>query len=44
MLPFGTVSWSIKKEKLFQVSSDGPNVNLLFLKVLIEKHKDEKRS
>ena len=44
MLPFGTVSWSIKKENLFQVSSDGPNVNLLFLKVLIEKHKDEKRS
>ena len=31
----------LEKEKLFQVSSDGPNVNLLFPKVLREKCKDE---
>jgi hypothetical protein len=31
----------LEKEKLIQVSSDGPNVNLLFLKVLAEKRKDE---
>ena len=30
----------LEKEKL-QVSSDGPNVNLLFLKILAEKRKDE---
>ena len=29
------------KEKLLQVSSDGPTVNLLFLKALTEKCKDE---
>ena len=31
----------LEKEKLLQVSSDGPNVNLLFLKVLTEKCKNE---
>ena len=31
----------LEKEKLRQVSSDGPNANLLFLKVLTEKCKDE---
>ena len=31
----------LEKEKLLQVSSDGANMNLLFLKVLTEKHKDE---
>ena len=30
----------LEKEKL-QVSSDGPNMNLLFLKILTEKRKDE---
>ena len=29
------------EEKLLQVSSDGPNANLLFLKALPEKRKDE---
>ena len=31
----------LEKEKLLQVSSDGPNMNLLFLKVLTEKLEDE---
>ena len=31
----------LEKEKLLQVSSDGPNVNLLFLRVLTAKRKDE---
>ena len=34
----------LEKEKLRQVSSDGPNVNLLFLKVRTEKRKDEELS
>ena len=34
----------LEKEKLLQVSSDGPNVNLLFLKVFTEKCKDEELS
>ena len=34
----------LEKEKLLQVSSDGPNVNLFFLKVLTEKCKDEELS
>ena len=34
----------LEKEKLLQVSSDGPKVNLLFLKILAEKHKDEELS
>ena len=33
----------LEKEKL-QVSSNGPNMNLLFLKILAEKHKDEELS
>ena len=33
----------LEKEKL-QVSSDGPHVNLLFLKILVEKRKDEELS
>ena len=31
----------LETEKSLQVSSDGPNMNLLFLKVLTAKHKDE---
>ena len=31
----------LDKSKLIQVSSDGPNVNLAFLKLLNEKRKDE---
>ena len=34
----------LKKEKLLQVLPDGPNVNLLFLKALTEKRKDEELS
>ena len=34
----------LEKEKLLQVSSDGPNVNLLLLKILAEKCKDEELS
>ena len=33
-----------KKNKLLQVSSDGPNMSLLFLKVLTKKRKDEELS
>ena len=32
---------SLEREKLIQVSSDGPNVNLLFLKNLAEKRSDD---
>ena len=31
----------LEKEKLLQVSSDGPNLNWHFFKVLTEKRKDE---
>ena len=34
----------LEKEKLFHISSDRPNVNLLFLKVRTEKHKNEELS
>ena len=34
----------LEKEKLRQVSSDGPNVNLLFLKLRTEKREDEELS
>ena len=40
MLPCHSVFGPLEKEKL-QVSSDRPNVNLLFLKVLTEKGEDE---
>ena len=34
----------LEKEKMIQVSSDGPNVNLSFLSILEEKRKDENLS
>ena len=34
----------LEKEKLLQISLDGPNVNLLFLKIIAEKRKDEELS
>ena len=44
MLPFRTVSWFIRERKVLKISSDGPIVNLLFLKVLTENRKDEELS
>ena len=41
---FGQCLCRLEKEKLLQVSSDGPSVNLLFLKALTEKRKDEELS
>ena len=38
---FGAASKRLNSNKLIQVSSDGPNVNLKFLELLAEKRKDD---